>query len=83
MWLIFSILPRAGGWTDYVDYAGAAINLQNYSQLTISEDDVSNGRTYIQAETKITRTDAAAEPTVSDYSITYHTNKRPNKPVGQ
>ena len=71
-----------GDWTDYVDYTGSAINLQNYSQLTISEDDVSNGRTYIQVETKITRADASAAPTVSDYSIGYHTNKRPNKPTG-
>ena len=71
-----------GDWTDYVDHTGSAIDLQNYSQLTISTDDVSNGRTYLQVETKFTRTDASANPTVSDYSIGYHTNKRPNKPTG-
>ena len=72
-----------GDWTDYIDHTGSAINLQNYSQLTISTDDVSNGRTYLQVETKFTRTDVAAAPTISDYSISYHTNKKPNKPTGQ
>jgi len=36
---------------------------------------------YLQVETTLTSTDGAHTPTVSDYSLGYHTNTKPNKPV--
>jgi hypothetical protein len=38
---------------------------------------------YIQVETTLTSTDGVSTPTLSDYTIDYHTNVKPNKPTAQ
>jgi hypothetical protein len=38
---------------------------------------------YLQVETILTSTDGSATPTLSDYTINYHTNVKPDKPVAQ
>jgi len=38
---------------------------------------------YIQVETTFSNTDGASTPTLSDYTIGYHTNVKPDKPVAQ
>lgn len=38
---------------------------------------------YIQAETTLTSADGTSTPTLSDYTIGYHTNVKPNAPTAQ
>jgi hypothetical protein len=42
-----------GDWTDYLEYTGTAIDLSSHPELTISQDDIDNSRTYLQIETKL------------------------------
>ena len=82
------------GWTDWSAYqtpaSGAPLNI---SSLVTSRDEGSGDDNskdaanftyykYLQVETTLTSTDGVANPTVSDYSIGYHTNVAPSKPVG-
>jgi len=72
-----------GTWTDYFDYIGTAIDLANQSALDITQTEIDAGKTYLQVETKFVRTDVAANPTLSDYTASFHTNKAPNAPTPQ
>jgi len=36
---------------------------------------------YIQVETTLTSTDGVSTPTLSDYTVGYHTNVAPSKPT--
>jgi type II secretory pathway pseudopilin PulG len=61
----------AGNWTDYVDFIGTPINLSQYSNLTITQQDILEGKTFLQIETKLSRDTITVEPYVSAYTIKY------------
>ena len=70
-----------GTWTDYIDYTGTAIDLTAQSALAITQTEIDAGKTYLQVETKFVRVDVSANPTLSDYTASYHTNKAPTAPT--
>lgn len=76
------------GWTDWTDYqtmvSGVAADISDLvtSRTGEDEDPTYSYYKYIQVETTLISTDGVSTPTVSDYSIGYHTNVAPSKPVG-
>lgn len=71
----FRTSTNGSDWTNWVGSIGA---------VTSRTGDDSNDPVkyrYLQVETTLSNTDGASTPTLSDYSIGYHTNRPPDKPV--
>jgi len=72
------------GWTAYQTPAsGTPLDITSLVTSKTGDPGSETFYKYIQVETKLTSTDGIANPTVSDYSIGYHSNQKPNKPVAQ
>lgn len=71
-----------GSWTDYQTPAsGSPLDITSLVTSRTGPTESPTFYKYLQVETKLTSTDGVSTPTLSDYSIGYHTNRPPNKPV--
>jgi hypothetical protein len=77
----FRTSPDASNWTSWsASQTPTSGNALDISSLVTSK----SGDTYykyLQVETTLSNTDGASTPTVDSYTIGYHTNQKPNKPV--
>ena len=77
----FRTSPDHATWTSWTAYqtpgSGGAFDI---SSLV---DSASGANKYLQVETTLSNTDGASTPTVDSYSVGYHTNIKPDKPVAQ
>jgi hypothetical protein len=71
------------GWTGAQIYSGTPLNLSSLVTSRTTVGDVTTFYRYLQVETTLTSTDGVSTPTLSDYTIDYHTNVKPNKPTAQ
>jgi len=70
------------GWTDYqTPSSGSPLDITSLVTSRTGPTDSPTFYKYLQVETKLTSTDGTSTPTLSEYSIGYHTNRPPNKPV--
>ena len=74
-------------WTSWTDYqtpsSGSPLDITSLATSRTGPTDSPTFYKYLQVETTLTNTDGASTPTLSDYSIGYHTNVKPNKPVAE
>ncbi len=72
-------------WTSWTDYqtpsSGSPLDITSLVTSRTGPTDSPTLYKYLQVETKLTSTDGNSNPTLSDYSIGYHTNRPPDKPV--
>lgn len=72
-------------WTDWTDYqtpaSGSPLNIIPLVTSRTGPAETPTFYKYLQVETKLTSTDGTSNPTLSEYSIGYHTNRPPDKPV--
>ncbi|OQA52093.1 MAG: F5/8 type C domain protein [candidate division WS2 bacterium ADurb.Bin280] len=69
-------------WTDYqTPSSGSPLDITSLVTSRTGPTDSPTFYKYLQVETKLTSTDGTSNPTLSEYSIGYHTNRPPDKPV--
>ena len=72
-----------GSWTSYqTPSSGSALDITSLVTSRTGSTDNPTFYKYLQVETKLSSTDGTSTPTLSEYSIGRHTNKKPNKPTG-
>jgi hypothetical protein len=77
----FRSSPDASNWTSWsAPQTPTSGNALDISSLVTSKSGDTYYR-YLQVETTLSNTDGASTPTVDSYTIGYHTNQKPNKPV--
>ena len=59
-------------WSSSQEYSGTPLDLTGLEK-----------RRYLQVKATLTTTDAGATPQIDDYTINFHNNQKPNKPVAQ
>jgi hypothetical protein len=76
----------ANTWTSWTSYqtptSGQELDISSLVASSTGDAGSETFYKYIQVETKLTSSDGTSTPTVDDYSIGYHTNVVPDKPVG-
>lgn len=72
-------------WTSWTDYqtpsSGSPLDITSLVTSRTGPTDSPTFYKYLQVEAKLTTTDGTSTPTLSDYSIGYHTNRPPDTPV--
>ncbi|TSC93041.1 MAG: hypothetical protein CEN89_281 [Candidatus Berkelbacteria bacterium Licking1014_7] len=81
--LVNSSGVSTSGWTAWASGDVANLIISYPNQLTITQAKKDAGETYLQVQSRLTSTDGVSTPTLSDYTVNYHTNKPPNTPVGE
>jgi len=79
----FRTSPDASNWTSWsAPQTPTSGNALDISSLVTSKSGDTYYR-YLQVETTLSNTDGTSTPTVDSYTIGYHTNRKPNKPIAQ
>ncbi|TSC93514.1 MAG: hypothetical protein CEN89_51, partial [Candidatus Berkelbacteria bacterium Licking1014_7] len=78
--LVNSSGASTSGWTAWASGDVADLTTTYPSQLTLTQTKLDAGETYLQVQSKLTSTDGVSTPTLSDYTVNYHTNKAPSAP---
>jgi len=61
---------------------GVHLRLASVTSRTGSDSNNPTLYRYLQVQATLTNTDGTSTPTLSEYSIGYHTNRPPDKPTG-
>ncbi|OQA52596.1 MAG: hypothetical protein BWY43_00467 [candidate division WS2 bacterium ADurb.Bin280] len=64
-------------WSEYQTYSGSAIDISELVTSVSGEDKYR----YLQVESKFTSSDGVSTPTLSEYTVGYHTNVAPSTPT--
>lgn len=81
--LVNSSGTSTNGWTGWATGDVASLIASYPDQLTITQAKKDAGETYLQVQSRLTSTDGVSTPTLSDYTVNYHTNKAPSAPTPQ
>jgi len=83
----FRTSTDATNWTDWSNYqtpaSGSSLDLTSIVTSKTGPPGSETFYKYLQVETTLSNTDGTSTPTVDSYTIGYHTNRKPNKPIAQ
>ena len=81
----FKTSKDSESWTDWTSYqtpaSGSPLDISSLVTSREGELGEEDFYKYFQVETRLTSTDGVSTPTLSDYSVGYHTNVAPAKPT--